>query len=201
MVLVRAISLTPATLYTSWRVPLSTLSLSLSLTQLGVLTANLSSYQPVNPTIHYDGHVFCRAQCQCHIPLWYASVICIFLSLTAHTDSDSESSESSCSDTPAIIGGVVAIVLIVTTALTVIVIVLVLRSRKGDYSTRSKRYKHNSIYTLIQKLASEVFLYHSVRLQLFLELLTRPWSSQNSQKKQLTRMYISECIILCGIML
>ena len=71
----------------------------------------------------------------------------------AHTDSDScddscqiECSDCTCSETdntPAIIGGVVAIVLIVsiTTALTVIVIVLV-RSRRGDYSTRSRTIAH-----------------------------------------------------------
>ena len=71
----------------------------------------------------------------------------------AHTDSDNcddscqiECSDSICSETdntPAIIGGVVvAIVLIlsITTALTVIVIVL-LRSRRRDYSTRSKGYE------------------------------------------------------------
>ena len=71
----------------------------------------------------------------------------------AHTDSDScgdscqiECSDCTCSETDntaAIIGGVVvAIVLIlsITTALTVIVIVLV-RSRRGDYSTRSKGYE------------------------------------------------------------
>ena len=59
----------------------------------------------------------------------------------AHTDSDS--CDDSCQiESSAIIGGVVAIVLIlsITTALTVIVIVLV-RSRRGDYSTRSKGYE------------------------------------------------------------
>ena len=71
----------------------------------------------------------------------------------AHTDSDNcddscqiECSDCTCSETDntaAIISGVVvAIVLIlsITTALTVIVIVLV-RSRRGDYSTRSKGYE------------------------------------------------------------
>ena len=81
-------------------------------------------------------------------------VACILVSYTstAHTDSDScddscqiESSDSTCSETDntaTIIGGVVAIVLIlsITTALTVIVIALV-RSRRGDYSTRSKGYE------------------------------------------------------------
>ena len=55
MVLVRglvAVSLTPATLYTSWRVPLSTISPSLSLTQLGALAANPSSYQLVTHIAH-----------------------------------------------------------------------------------------------------------------------------------------------------
>ena len=65
--------------------------------------------------------------------------------LTTHIGSEAanqlESSDCTCSDTPAIIGGVVAIVILsAATALTVIVIVLV-RSRRGDYSTRSKGYE------------------------------------------------------------
>ena len=36
-----------------------------------------------------------------------------------------------------------------------------------------------------------MFLYHLVKFQLFLETLISHWSSQNYQKKQLTRMYLS----------
>ena len=75
---------------------------------------------------------------------------CNVTSLSLNVSQLIESSDCTCacSDTPAIIGGVVAIVLIlsITTALTVIVIVLV-RSRRGDYSTRSKGYEqYNAFY-------------------------------------------------------
>ena len=70
-----------------------------------------------------------------------ASNVCEDQNDACQAENEAVSSDSACSETAAIIGGVVAMVLIITTALTVIVIVvLVLRSRSGNYSTTKTRY-------------------------------------------------------------
>ena len=69
-----------------------------------------------------------------------ASDICEGQNDASQAENEAVSSDSACSETAAIIGGVVAMVLIITTALTVIVIVvLVLRSCSGNYSTTKNR--------------------------------------------------------------
>ena len=68
-----------------------------------------------------------------------ASDVCQSQNDACQAENEAVSSDSACSETAAIIGGVVAMVLIITitTALTVIVIVvLVLRSRSGNYKNR-----------------------------------------------------------------
>ena len=68
-----------------------------------------------------------------------ASDVCQSQNDACQAENEAVSSDIACSETAAIIGGVVAMVLIITitTALTVIVIVvLLLRSRSGNYKNR-----------------------------------------------------------------
>ena len=105
------------------------------------------------------------------------------------TETEAVCPDSACSETAAIIGGVVAIVFMIITALTVIVIVVpLLKSRIGKYSTTKPRY----ISTVSSNACSRyvlvvILLTLHTEKQVMLQLLL--WNSPRSQRQPMSNPF------------
>ena len=85
-----------------------------------------------------------------------------------------ESTSCDTDNTSAIIGGVVAVAFMITTSLTVIVVViLVLKSRSGNYSAKT-RYDHTLLHQYDYVIGFDT--------ELQLQLQINQWSSLRSQQ-------------------